>query len=114
MFQHTTRTEAGSPQVVQLTALRPTADLFCSLLRDALKAELNRGQMKAVKTFIQTCYSEVLVANAEEGEENAIEKQLAALIDGPSLYCAVTPIVGRREAGFERSFRRRGNIEAEP
>ena len=51
---------------------------------------------------------------AEEGEENAIEKQLAALIDGPSLYCAVTPIVGRREAGFERSFRRRGNIEAEP
>ena len=69
MFQHTARTEAGSPQVVQLTALRPTADLFCSLLRDALKAELNRGQMKAVKTFVQTCYSEVLVANAEDGEE---------------------------------------------
>lgn len=56
------------PQVVQLTSLRPTADLFCSLLRDALKAELNRGQMKAVKTFVQTCYSEILVANAEEGE----------------------------------------------
>lgn len=25
--------------------------------------------MKAVKTFIQTCYSEILVANAEEGDE---------------------------------------------
>lgn len=61
---------------MQLTALRPTADLFCSLLRDALKAELNRGQMKAVKSFVQTCYSEVLVANAEEGEEK--EKEAAA------------------------------------
>ena len=56
-------------QVVQLTSLRPTADLFCSLLRDALKAELNRGQMKAVKTFVQTCYSEILVVNTEEGDE---------------------------------------------
>jgi hypothetical protein len=47
---------------VQLTSLRPTADLFCSLLREALKAELQRGQMKAVKGFVKTCYSEGLVS----------------------------------------------------
>jgi hypothetical protein len=59
-----------STQVVQLTSLRPTADLFCSLLRDALKAELNRGQMKAVKSFIQTCYSETLLASVEGDEKD--------------------------------------------
>ena len=48
-------------QVVQLNALRPTADTFCSLLRDALKAELQRGKMKAMKTFVKTCYTESLI-----------------------------------------------------
>lgn len=47
---------------MQLTSLRPTADLFCSLLRDALKIELQRGQMKAVKGFVKTCYSETLIS----------------------------------------------------
>ncbi|KAI0630783.1 TBC-domain-containing protein [Trametes polyzona] len=59
--------------VVQLTSLRPTADLFCSLLRDALKVELQKGKMKAVKPFVKTCYSELLVANAS-APENADEK----------------------------------------
>ncbi|KAI0796190.1 TBC-domain-containing protein [Abortiporus biennis] len=57
--------------VVQLTSLRPTADLFCSLLRDALKAELQRGQMKLVKGFVKSCYSEILVAAGEEKEGEA-------------------------------------------
>lgn len=52
----------GMKIIVQLTSLRPTADLFCSLLREALKAELQRGQMKAVKGFVKTCYSEGLVS----------------------------------------------------
>lgn len=56
-------------KVVQLTSLRPTADLFCSLLRDALKAELLRGQMKSVKGFVKTCYSEVLVASGNEEDD---------------------------------------------
>ena len=59
---------------MQLTSLRPTADLFCSLLRDALKVELQKGKMKAVKPFIKTCYSELLVANAT-APENADEKE---------------------------------------
>lgn len=54
----------GMKIIVQLTSLRPTADLFCSLLREALKAELQRGQMKAVKGFVKTCYSEGLVSPA--------------------------------------------------
>ncbi|PSR80358.1 hypothetical protein PHLCEN_2v6743 [Hermanssonia centrifuga] len=56
-------------KVVQLTSLRPTADLFCSLLRDALKAELLRGQMKSVKGFVKTCYSEMLVASGNEEDD---------------------------------------------
>ena len=68
-----------APQVVQITALRPTADLFCSLLRDALKVELARGQMKAVKTFVQTCYSEILVsaANETDGKDGGAQKNEA-------------------------------------
>ncbi|KIP03429.1 hypothetical protein PHLGIDRAFT_130142 [Phlebiopsis gigantea 11061_1 CR5-6] len=65
----------GMKIVVQITSLRPTADLFCSLLRDALKVELQLGQMKAVKTFVQTCYSEILISNAsaEADEKNGRE-----------------------------------------
>lgn len=51
----------GGKLIVQLTSLRPAADQFCLLLRDALKIELQRGQMKAVKGFVKTCYSEALV-----------------------------------------------------
>ncbi|KIY62659.1 TBC-domain-containing protein [Cylindrobasidium torrendii FP15055 ss-10] len=54
----------GSKIIVQLTSLRPTADLFCSLLRDALKIELQKGQMKKVKPFVKTCYSETLVTES--------------------------------------------------
>ena len=54
-----------------MTSLRPTADLFCSLLRDALKVELQKGHMKAVKGFVKTCYSEVLVSSAENEEKEA-------------------------------------------
>ncbi|KAI0369748.1 TBC-domain-containing protein, partial [Pilatotrama ljubarskyi] len=64
----------GMKIVIQLTSLRPTADLFCSLLRDALKVELQKGKMKAVKPFVKTCYSELLVANAS-APENADEKE---------------------------------------
>lgn len=73
---------------MQITALRPTADLFCSLLRDALKAELARGQMKAVKTFVQTSYSEVLVASANEadGKDGAGQKNEA--LPGSDPYSA--------------------------
>ncbi|KAJ8094980.1 hypothetical protein PM082_010197 [Marasmius tenuissimus] len=53
----------GGKIIVQLTSLRPTADLFCSLLRDALKVELQRGMMKQVKGFVKTCYSETLVSS---------------------------------------------------
>jgi hypothetical protein len=52
----------GMKIIVQLTSLRPTADAFCALLREALKAELQHGQMKAVKGFVKTCYSEALIS----------------------------------------------------
>ncbi|KAH9933426.1 rab-GTPase-TBC domain-containing protein [Fomitopsis serialis] len=61
----------GMKFVIHITSLRPTADLFCSLLRDALKVELQRGRMKTVKPFVKVCYSEVLVASAESEEKEA-------------------------------------------
>lgn len=73
---------------MQLTSLRPTADLFCSLLRDSLKVELQRGQMKVVKGFVKTCYSEILVASTEnEEKENAAGKvEEATIIEPESMY----------------------------
>jgi hypothetical protein len=86
----------GSKIVVQLTALRPSADLFCALLRDALKAELQRGQMKAVKSFVRTAYSEALLASAStvaatEREDGSLIKSdepggEAAQADGPAYH----------------------------
>lgn len=58
---------------MQLTSLRPTADVFCGLLRNALKAELQRGQMKAVKSFVKTCYSEALVPDESSVGDNERE-----------------------------------------
>ncbi|KAF8211085.1 rab-GTPase-TBC domain-containing protein [Mycena galopus ATCC 62051] len=63
----------GAKIIVQLTSLRPTADLFCSLLRDALKVELQRGQMRAVKGFVKTCYSEALVSTTSQVADNERE-----------------------------------------
>ncbi|KAJ7595834.1 rab-GTPase-TBC domain-containing protein [Mycena floridula] len=63
----------GGKIVVQLTSLRPTADLFCALLRDGLKIELQRGQMKTVKSFIKTCYSEALISTSSGVADNERE-----------------------------------------
>ncbi|KAF9244154.1 hypothetical protein BU15DRAFT_86102 [Melanogaster broomeanus] len=63
----------GMKIIVQLTSLRPTADAFCSILREALKAELQRGQMKAVKGFVKTCYSEALISTTSSVAENERE-----------------------------------------
>lgn len=48
-------------QITQLTSLRPTSDAFCGHLRDALKAQLQSGQMKQMKLFVKTLYSEVII-----------------------------------------------------
>ena len=62
-------------QIVQLTSLRPTADLFCSVLRDSLKIELQRGQMKRVKGFVKTCYSEALISSTSTVAENELKTE---------------------------------------
>ena len=62
-------------QIVQLTSLRPTADLFCTLLKEALKVELSKGQMKILKTFVKTCYSESLVASSVTLSASMIKEQ---------------------------------------
>ncbi|KAI5985918.1 TBC-domain-containing protein [Pisolithus orientalis] len=62
----------SSKIIVQLTSLRPTADAFCVLLRDALKVELQRGQMKVVKGFVKTCYSEHLLSSSSSSSSVTI------------------------------------------
>ncbi|TDL23752.1 TBC-domain-containing protein [Rickenella mellea] len=76
----------GMKIVIQLTALRPTADLFCTLLRDALKAQLQQGQMKAMKNFVRTCYSEALLsspsATVAENDKVDPDANAGALAEG--------------------------------
>jgi TBC1 domain family member 8/9 len=74
-------------QIVQLTSLRPTADMFCSLLRDVLKLELEMGHMKIVKSFVKTCYSEALVSDSSGVAEN--EREDGSLISNESSYLGV-------------------------
>ncbi|EAU90080.2 GTPase activating protein [Coprinopsis cinerea okayama7 len=76
----------GMKLVVQLTSLRPTADLFCGLLRDALKVELQKGQMKLVKSFVKTCYSEVLVSESMSEKDSMTERERedGSLVEGSS------------------------------
>lgn len=75
-------------QIVQLTSLRPTADLFCTLLKEALKVELSKGQMKALKAFAKTCYSESLVISSAPmsasmtKEQEQDEDKEAKTVDG--------------------------------
>ncbi|KAG8901611.1 hypothetical protein FRC00_006004 [Tulasnella sp. 408] len=52
--------------------MRSTAEAFCDRLRDGLKVQLQLGQMKAVKPFAQTLYSETLCSEplpAEKGKD---------------------------------------------
>ncbi|KAG8689365.1 hypothetical protein FRC11_002935 [Ceratobasidium sp. 423] len=63
----------GMKIIVQLTSLRPTADAFCNHLRDALKVQLQSGQMKTLKTFVKTCYSESALLSSSTFAENERE-----------------------------------------
>lgn len=59
-------------QVIQLTSMRSTAETFCDRLRDGLKVQLQLGQMKQVKPFAKTLYSETLCSEplpAEKGRD---------------------------------------------
>lgn len=71
---------------MQLTSLRPNADLFCALLRDSLKVELQRGQMKLVKGFSKTCFSEILLATASEDEKEAAAAREEDLTAADTMY----------------------------
>ena len=50
--------------------------MFCTYLREALKTQLQRGQMKAMKSFVKTCYSEELLS-AGAGTTAEIEQEKA-------------------------------------
>ncbi|QRV89023.1 GTPase-activating protein GYP2 [Ceratobasidium sp. AG-Ba] len=63
----------GMKIIVQLTSLRPTADAFCNHLRDALKVQLQSGQMKSLKTFVKTCYSESALLSSSTFADNEHE-----------------------------------------
>ncbi|KAG8888734.1 hypothetical protein FRB99_004088, partial [Tulasnella sp. 403] len=52
----------GMKLVIQLTSMRSTAEAFCDRLREGLRLQLQLGQMKVVKSFSKTLYSEVLCA----------------------------------------------------
>ncbi|KAG8706436.1 hypothetical protein FRC08_001075, partial [Ceratobasidium sp. 394] len=70
----------GMKIIVQLTSLRPTADAFCNHLRDALKVQLQSGQMKTLKPFVKTCYSESALLSSTTFAEN--EREDGSFITG--------------------------------
>lgn len=73
----------GLKLIIQLTSLRPTADLFCARLRDGLKEQLQSGQMKAMKAFVKTCYSETLVASGAYNVDHEREDGSLITPDSP-------------------------------
>ncbi|KAG9017939.1 hypothetical protein FRB90_000065, partial [Tulasnella sp. 427] len=70
----------GMKIVVQLTSMRSTADAFCDRLRDGLKVELQLGQMKQVKPFAKTLYSETL-CSAPLPAEKSKDGETSPLVD---------------------------------
>ena len=89
-------------KIVQLTSLRPTADLFCAVLRDALKVELEHGQMKLVKAFVKTCYSEVLVSSTSTVAD--IEREDGSLISEEKDNASPTESTYHGGLGFRFKF----------
>ncbi|WVQ75931.1 hypothetical protein IAR50_005566 [Cryptococcus sp. DSM 104548] len=61
----------GMRIVLQLTALLPTAEHFSILLRDALKSQL--PEMKKLKPFLPTLYSEYLLAPTTASNQTQTE-----------------------------------------
>jgi len=53
--------------------MRSAADEFCDHLREGLKEQLQLGQMKRIKSFSKTLYSEALIApEASEGGKSPV------------------------------------------
>lgn len=61
----------GMQIILQLNALRPSCDAFCAALRDRLRAHLS--EMKHLRPFLQTCFSEELVGGDAPGDADAQE-----------------------------------------
>ncbi|PWN52864.1 TBC-domain-containing protein [Violaceomyces palustris] len=77
----------GMKIILQLNALRPSCEQFCSLLRDQLRAQL--GNMKLLKPFLSGCYSEYMLTEGsseskerEKGEGSSPTVEKENLIDG--------------------------------
>lgn len=58
----------GLQLVFQLNALRPSCEGFCSAMRDRLRAHL--GEMKQLQPFLDSCYSEFLLKETQEGDKD--------------------------------------------
>ncbi|CED83364.1 GTPase-activating protein VRP [Phaffia rhodozyma] len=65
----------GLRVILQLTSMLPTAEHFCILLRDALKAQL--PQMKLLKPFTATLYSEYLMASVDDEPQGSLISTVA-------------------------------------
>ncbi|KIO20021.1 hypothetical protein M407DRAFT_82029 [Tulasnella calospora MUT 4182] len=70
----------GMKMIVQLTSMRSTAEAFCDRLRDGLKVQLQLGQMKQVKPFAKTLYSETLCGDSLPAEKSK-DGETSPLVD---------------------------------
>jgi len=75
----------GLQLVFQLNALRPSCEGFCNAMRDRLRAHL--GEMKQLKPFLDSCYSEALLKEAkEENQEKITEDDAESNTENPPSY----------------------------
>lgn len=70
----------GMQLVFQLNALRPSCEGFCNAMRDRLRAHL--GEMKQLKPFLATCYSETLLQGASDTHVSAKGKHREDVQEG--------------------------------
>ena len=70
----------GMQLVFQLNALRPSCEGFCNAMRDRLRAHL--GEMKQLKPFLATCYSETLLQGALDTHVSAKGKHREDIQEG--------------------------------
>lgn len=83
--------------------MRSTAESFCDRLRDGLKVQLQLGQMKQVKPFAKTLYSETLCTDplpVEKGKDGPT----SPLVDVSTTAAAAK--VGADDADEEGEYHR--------
>ncbi|KAF8328403.1 rab-GTPase-TBC domain-containing protein [Cantharellus anzutake] len=99
----------GTKIIIQITSLRPAADQFSAMLRDALKAELQQGSMKLLKPFVKTLYSEVLIPPSSSAMDK--EREDGSIIKDPDVPVGMEAMQSDYHGGLGFEFKFPGDAK---